>query len=119
MMALKNFLLSPITMILLIKGSSDLTVFSIITGGMFSPPAVIIISKGRDKIIRIRRRTFKRCHTFNSARYVVESIFILSSNIFCVKPSVFINYLSGLIRETKVTHKHVTTFGNNLKCNKF
>ena len=31
MMALKNFLLSPITIILLIKGSSDLTVFSIIT----------------------------------------------------------------------------------------
>ena len=62
MIALKNFLLSPITMILLIKGSSAFTVFSISTGGMFSPPAVIIISKGFERIIRIRGRTFKRCY---------------------------------------------------------
>ena len=55
MMALKNFLLSPITMILLIKGSSALILFSINTGGMFSPPAVIIISKDQ-RIIRIRGR---------------------------------------------------------------
>lgn len=37
----KNFLLSPIKKALLITGSSALTLFSINTGGMFSPPAVI------------------------------------------------------------------------------
>lgn len=37
----KNFLLSPIKKALLTIGNSAFTLFSINTGGMFSPPAVI------------------------------------------------------------------------------
>lgn len=37
----KNFLLSPIKKALLTTGNTALTLFSINTGGMFSPPAVI------------------------------------------------------------------------------
>lgn len=37
----KNFLLSPIKKALLTTGNAALTLFSINTGGMFSPPAVI------------------------------------------------------------------------------
>lgn len=37
----KNFRLSPIKKALLTKGNSDLTMFSINIGGIFSPPAVI------------------------------------------------------------------------------
>ena len=42
----RNFLLSPITMTLLIRGTSSLIASSIGTGGIFSPPAVIISSVG-------------------------------------------------------------------------
>jgi len=45
----KNFFLSPITMALLTIGSSFLTASSIGMGGTFSPPAVIIKSRPKEK----------------------------------------------------------------------
>jgi hypothetical protein len=44
-----NFLLSPIAIQLLIQGRATFTLFSIGTGAMFSPPAVIIISEEEHK----------------------------------------------------------------------
>lgn len=41
----KNFFLSPISMALLMMGSSFFTASSMGTGGTFSPPAVMINSK--------------------------------------------------------------------------
>lgn len=41
----RNFLLSPISMALLIRGTASFTASSMGTGGMFSPPAVMISSK--------------------------------------------------------------------------
>ena len=41
----RNFLLSPISMALLISGTASFTASSIGTGGMFSPPAVMISSE--------------------------------------------------------------------------
>lgn len=41
----RNFLLSPISMALLISGTASFTASSMGTGGMFSPPAVMISSK--------------------------------------------------------------------------
>lgn len=41
----RNFLLSPINMALLINGTASFTASSMGTGGMFSPPAVMISSK--------------------------------------------------------------------------
>lgn len=40
----RNFLLSPISMALLISGTASFTASSMGTGGMFSPPAVMISS---------------------------------------------------------------------------
>ena len=47
-----NFLLSPIAIQLLIQGRAAFTLFSIGTGAMFSPPAVIIISEEENKTKR-------------------------------------------------------------------
>lgn len=41
----RNFLLSPISMALLMSGTASLTASSMGTGGMFSPPAVMISSE--------------------------------------------------------------------------
>lgn len=40
----KNFLLSPMSMALLISGTASFTASSVGTGGMFSPPAVMMSS---------------------------------------------------------------------------
>ena len=45
----RNFLLSPIIIALLINGISALIDFSMGTGGIFSPPAVMINSKNKNK----------------------------------------------------------------------
>lgn len=45
----RNFLLSPISMALLISGTASFTASSVGTGGMFSPPAVMISSKVKHK----------------------------------------------------------------------
>lgn len=45
----RNFLLSPISMALLIRGTASFTASSMGTGGMFSPPAVMISSKHHTK----------------------------------------------------------------------
>ena len=58
MRQVRNFLLSPITITLLMKGSSFLMAFSMSTGGMFSPPDVMISSgRGKRKGERVRERT--------------------------------------------------------------
>lgn len=41
----RNFLLSPISMALLMSGMASLTASSMGTGGIFSPPAVMISSR--------------------------------------------------------------------------
>lgn len=52
----RNFLLSPIKIQLDTQGRHSLTLSSIRTGGMFSPPAVIInsVSKNKNKKVRVK-----------------------------------------------------------------
>ncbi len=50
----KNFLLSPMSMALLMIGSSLFTASSMGTGGTFSPPAVMISSEWREGTLTLR-----------------------------------------------------------------
>lgn len=64
----RNFLLSPISMALLISGRASLTASSVGTGGMFSPPAVMINSKTKAALLR---EAFLGTH---SGKYKYENI---------------------------------------------
>lgn len=58
----RNFLLSPISMALLISGTASLTASSMGTGGMFSPPAVMISSKNQTQAhTKVKEQAVERC----------------------------------------------------------
>ena len=60
----KNFFLSPITMALLINGSSALILSSMGTGAMFSPPAVIINSKTENVELHFQKSNHDDAYIF-------------------------------------------------------
>lgn len=64
----RNFLLSPITIALLINGISALIDFSMGTGAIFSPPAVMINSKNNNKSRRNKLKLSTKTVSIHSGR---------------------------------------------------
>lgn len=92
----RNFLLSPINMALLINGTASFTASSMGTGGMFSPPAVMISSKdqmatthqltdSKKEEMTLKKKGNK---TFNPSRDEEESILVLFAQVTRVQPAL-------------------------------
>lgn len=121
----KNFLLSPISMALLRRGTASFTASSMGTGGMFSPPAVMISSVSRqeesvelEKLQDMQNRETYGCIskqnalvgiTFNSPCNVEESVLVAFAQVTRVQPAFCIQSLLRLVRCIEVTHEDVAT----------
>lgn len=92
----RNFLLSPINMALLINGTASFTASSMGTGGMFSPPAVMISSE--DQRARTHKLTDSKKEgmtlkkrgneTFDPPSDEEESILVLFAQVTRVQPAL-------------------------------